>query len=79
VQYIIVNKHAPEQCASMEEGLAHLPDLLKGREFLCTCPFGDHGYFIVVEGDSAEDILKAMPESMRLGSTRALALEIYKL
>jgi hypothetical protein len=78
-RYIVVNEHTPEQCGPMERDMDKIPDRLRGLDFLCTCPGGVHGYYMVMEGDSAEDVLKALPESLRLGATRAQSLEIFKL
>jgi hypothetical protein len=52
---------------------------IKGTDFYCTCPGGVHGYFMIQEGDSAEEVLGLLPKEMKLGSTRALVLEIFKL
>ena len=78
-QYIVINEHTSEQCGPMEKDMDKIPDRLRGLDFLCTCPGGVHGYYMVIEGDSSEDVLRALPESMRLGSTKAVPLEIFKL
>jgi hypothetical protein len=78
-KYIVVNQHTPEQCGPMERDMDKIPDRLHGLDFLCTCPGGVHGYYIVIEGASAEDVLKALPDSLRIGSTKALPLETFKL
>jgi hypothetical protein len=78
-QYIVINEHDPEQCAAMEAGIPNLPPELKGQDFYCTCPGGVHGYFMIREGDSAEEVLALLPKEMKLGSTKALVLEAFKL
>lgn len=78
-RYIVVNEHSPDQCEAMDAGLPKLPPELKGRDFYCTCPGGAHGYFMLLEGDSAEDVLRVFPEELKLGSTKALVLEVFQL
>lgn len=78
-KYMVINEHSPEQCEAMEEGLPKLPPHLKGADFYCTCPGGVHGYYMILEGDSTEEVLGGMPDELKLGSTKALALEIFKL
>jgi hypothetical protein len=78
-QYMVINEHDPEQCSAMEAGIPKLPPELKGTDFYCTCPGGVHGYFMIQEGDSAEEVLALLPNEMKLGSTKALVLEIFKL
>lgn len=77
--FMVINEHGPEQCDVMETALPKLPGELKGQDFYCTCPGGRHGYFMIREGDSAEEVLGVLPEEMKLGSTRALLLEVFKL
>jgi hypothetical protein len=76
--YMLVNEHDPEGCEPMEAGLARMSDELRGKEFYCTCPFGRHGYFLVVEADSAQHAMEIIPPEWRAGTT-ALPLEIFKL
>ena len=78
-QYMIVNEHDPDQCEAMDAGIPKLPPELRGKDFYCTCPGGVHGYFMILEGDSAEEILGRFPEEFRMGPTKALALEVFKL
>ena len=78
-QYMVINEHGPEHCDVMEAGIPKLSSELKGTEFYCTCPGGRHGYFMVLEGDSAEEVLALLPEEAKLGSTKALVLEVFKL
>jgi hypothetical protein len=78
-QYMVINEHAPEDCGAMEAGIPRLPLELKGADFYCTCPGGVHGYFMIREGDSAEEVLAPLPDEMKLGTTKALVLEVFKL
>jgi hypothetical protein len=77
--YMVINEHDPEQCGPMEAAIPKLPPELKGTDFHCTCPGGVHGYFMLREGDSAEEVLAILPDEMKLGSTRAMVLETFKL
>ena len=77
-EYIVVNQHRPEDCDPMEAGLRHLPRELSGRDFYCTCPFGAHGFYLVVEARTAEDAIKRLPVEWRQGS-RALQIETFRL
>jgi hypothetical protein len=63
----------------MEAGIPKIPPALKGKDFYCTCPGGVHGYFMILEGDSAQEVLALLPEEVKLGSTKALVLEAFKL
>lgn len=76
--YIVVNEHRPEDCDPMDAGLAHLPRHLVGRDFHCTCPYGIHAFYMVVEGSSAEDVIRGLPVEWRPGS-RALQIETFHL
>lgn len=76
--YMLVNEHKPEDCEPMEAGIPKIGPELKGREFMCTCPGGTHGFFMVLEGDSAEEVLGLLPDEIRKG-TRALPLEVFRL
>jgi hypothetical protein len=78
-QYMVINEHGPEHCDAMEAGIPKLSSELKGTDFYCTCPGGVHGYFMIREGDSAEEVLGLLPDEMKLGSTKALVLETFKL
>lgn len=62
----------------MEVALEHLPAYLEGRDFLCTCPEGPHGFYLVVEGETAEGVIRALPPEWRRGS-EAYPLEIFRL
>jgi hypothetical protein len=78
-RFIVVNEHSADQCKAMEADIPNIPPELKGKDFYCTCPGGAHGYFMFLEGDSAEDVLGMLPPSLHLGTTRALPLEVFKL
>ena len=77
--YMVINDHSPEDCGAMEAGLPNLTPELKGTDFYCTCPGGVHGYFMILTGDSAEEVLANLPRELKMGSTKALVLEVFKL
>ena len=77
-KYMVVNRHAPEECGPMESALTHLPDHLRGQELFCPCPYGEHGYYMLLEGDSSEAVIGGLPKEMQKG-TRAVPIEILTL
>jgi hypothetical protein len=78
-RYIVLNTHTPAECESMEADADKMGPELRGLDFLCTCPAGEHGYYMIVEGDSAEQVLGFFPPSLKLGKTRAVELEVMRL
>ena len=78
-RYIVINSHRPEQCEGMEADADHLPAALKGADFYCTCPFGEHAYYMFLEGGSSEEVLSLLPPSFRDGKTRAVPYDVWKL
>ena len=76
--YIVVNNHAPEECEPMEAAIARLPEHLRGRTFICTCPEGPHGFYLLVEGETAEGVIRGLPPEWRKGST-AYPAEVFSL
>jgi hypothetical protein len=78
-KYMLINKHTPEQCSAMDAGMAHIPDRMKGKDFLCSCPFGEHGFWMILEGESSEEVMnEGLPPELRPG-TRAIAIEVMKI
>ena len=77
-RYIVINEHEPERCEPMEAGLDHLPEHLIGLEFYCTCPAGRHGFFLFVEGETAEEVIRGLPVEWRPGS-EAFPIESFPL
>jgi len=78
--YMVINSHTPEECEPMEADVGTIPAALKGKDFYCTCPFGEHGYYVFLEGDSTEEVLGLLPPSLRNGGrTRAVPYEVWQL
>jgi hypothetical protein len=77
--FIIVNEHSAEDCEPMEAGIPKVPEQWRGTNFYCTCPGGVHGYFMMVEANSAEEVMQLLPVEFQAGNTRALALEVFQL
>lgn len=75
---MVVNHHDPEQCEPMDAGIEKIGEHLRGKDFYCTCPFGEHGYYMILDGESSEAIIQGLPREWRPG-TRAVPLEIFKL
>ncbi|HEY7268757.1 MAG TPA: hypothetical protein VH951_02910 [Dehalococcoidia bacterium] len=65
--FMLTCDHKAEECDAMSEEQERLgtPDVLKGREFFCSCPYGHHGGWARVEGDSGEAILSSLPPIFR--------------
>src|ERR671918_563483 len=87
-QYIVINEHSPDQCSAMEAAIPKLPPELKGTDFYCTCPGGVHGYFMIFEGDSAEEVLGIVPaddreallrEAFRAGVKAAILVQRFQI
>ncbi len=78
-RYLVLNTHSPEQCEQMEVDSDKLGAELRGKEFHCTCPAGEHAYYMFVDGDTAEQVLGYFPASFKLGRTRALPVETMQL
>jgi hypothetical protein len=75
-RYIVLNTQSPEECEPMEADIGKVGPEIKGRDWMCTCPSGEHAYYIVMDGDSAEQVLSFFPPSLKIGKTRAVPLEI---
>jgi hypothetical protein len=79
-RYLLINSHTPEECEGMEVDADKLPPVLRGADFYCTCPFGEHGYYLFLEGDSSEEVMALVPPSLRGGGkTRAVQYEVWQL
>ncbi|HJU81700.1 MAG TPA: hypothetical protein VJ796_08105 [Acidimicrobiia bacterium] len=76
--YMVINKHQPEDCEPMDAGISRVGEHLKGKDFYCTCPFGEHGFYMILEGTSSEEVIEGLPVEWRKG-TRALALEVFRI
>lgn len=62
----------------MEVALEHLPPRLHSQNFYCTCPEGPHGFYMFLEGETAEEILQGLPPEWRPG-TQAYPVEVFRL
>ena len=70
-RFLIRNRHEPEECQVLYEeyeALGGLPAAFKGHEYFCTCPTGDHGSYVVVDGGTADEVLAMLPPKFRSGS-----------
>jgi hypothetical protein len=76
--YLVINHHEPEQCAPMDAGIEKIGEHLRGKDFYCTCPFGEHAYYMILVGESSQEVIEGLPAEWRPG-TRAVPLEIFKL
>ena len=74
-----INEHTPEECEPMEAGLDRIPEHLRGKDFYCTCPFGKHGYYMIVDGETSELVVDGLPPELLTGTTRVERLEVFRL
>lgn len=60
-------EHTDAECEAMSEELEEhgVPEILKGREFFCSCPHGHHGGWAVVEAPSKEAVLSGLAPKFR--------------
>jgi hypothetical protein len=67
MQFIITCEHKAEECAELERELqeAGPAEIIKGKDFFCSCPYGYHGGWVAVEGDDADVILASLPPVFR--------------
>jgi len=65
--YIITCDHAAEECEALSKELEEVgaPEVIRGKDFFCSCPHGHHAGWVAVEGDSAESILASLPPVFR--------------
>ena len=80
-QFLIHNRHEPHECQALNEeyeAMDGLPVAFTGHEYFCTCPAGDHGAYVIVDGDSADTVLAILPPKYR-GGARVIAGEILDL
>ena len=75
---MVINQHLPEECEPMEADFADLPERLVGQDFYCTCPAGEHAFYMFVEGSTAEDVVGLFTGITRKNS-RAVPVDVFKL
>ena len=65
--FMLTCEHPAEVCEALfqEQQQLGTPDVYKGRDFLCSCPFGEHNGWVVVEGETGEAILASLPPLFR--------------
>ncbi len=54
-EFMLHHTHPAEDCGEIFPELQNVAQSLKGKNFFCTCPSGDHGGFFQVEAGSPED------------------------
>ena len=66
-QYILTCEHEASECEAIEREFQDLgtPEVMKGRDFFCSCPFGHHGGWVTLESESADAVLAALPPLLR--------------
>ena len=68
-EFMLHHTHSAEDCENIFPQLQNVAQLLKGKNFFCTCPSGDHGGGLQEDAGSPEDAVRLLPEIMR-ASTR---------
>ena len=65
--YIITCDHAAEDCEPMNEECERLgvPEVIKGKPFYCSCPYGHHAGWVAVEADNPESIMASLTPLFR--------------
>jgi hypothetical protein len=63
----------------MEAAVAEIGPELKGKDFYCTCPAGEHAFYMFLEGETAEQVLGYFPAGLKVGKTRAIPVETWQL
>ncbi len=66
-QFVLTCEHSGEECDALTKEYEDVgaPEIMKGRDFFCSCPHGFHGGWIVVESPSAEAALSGLPPILR--------------
>jgi len=66
-EYLLHHVHRPKQCQEISDAwkAPDAPSGLRGLDFFCSCPSGDHGAVISVEADSPEAALGLLPALLR--------------
>ena len=66
-QFIITCEHDAGECADLDCEMQDVgvAEVIKGRDFFCSCPYGYHGGWVAVEGQSADGILASLPPVFR--------------
>ena len=69
--FIITCEHRAEECEEMDREMQDVgvAEVMKGKDFFCSCPYGHHGGWVAVEGESAEAILASLPPIFRSHAT----------
>ena len=76
--YMVINKHLPEECEPMEVDFTDLPERLTGQDFYCTCPAGEHAFYMFLEGNTADEVL-GLFNSLTRKNSRAVPVDVFKL
>jgi hypothetical protein len=79
-KFIITCEHTAEECEEIDREMqaVGVAEVMKGRDFFCSCPYGHHGGWVEVEGDSAEAIHASLPPVFRSHS-RVFQVEAVRL
>ncbi len=73
-EFMLHHTHASEDCQGVFDSLREADASIRGQEFLCTCPSGDHGGFYQVEAADSNAAIRLLPQAMR-GTTVAYPVD----
>jgi hypothetical protein len=69
---VAVTLDEPAVVVRLDKGLG------SGNQLYCSCPFGEHGFYMILEASSSEEVISALPAEWRRG-TRAVPCEAFRL
>ena len=64
-EFVLHHTHQAEDCQKVFDSLSDADASIRGKEFLCTCPSGDHGGFYQVEAAGSDAAIGLLPQAMR--------------
>lgn len=73
-EFLLHHTHRSEDCGRIFDSLRDADPSVRGRDFLCTCPSGNHGGFFQVEAADAGAALNMLSDVMR-GTTTVYPVE----
>jgi hypothetical protein len=75
-QYLLYCEHTADECEALGQEYETLgaPELIRGKDYWCSCPYGFHAGWVTVEAESEDAALKALPPINR-SHTKAYRVE----
>ncbi|HLF09500.1 MAG TPA: hypothetical protein VI789_09190 [Dehalococcoidia bacterium] len=78
-QFLLYCEHTAEECEELgkEYEVYGVPGPVKGQDYYCSCPYGFHAGWVVVEAASAEHAMASLPPLNR-AHTKAYQVETMR-